>query len=120
MGWLRAAAAAPRGPARLDLYLRGTAAPTGTLAWPADEAEQAFLADVAARLGGEMWIGLDDEAEEGVWRLPDGQPAAFFAWGDGRPNGAEDQNCVVLDPGLGGAWNDRECQEARPGICRLP
>ena len=91
----------------------------GSLVTPESGPEQRALALLALELiGGETWLGLNDTEEEGVWRRADGSVAEFLAWADGRPNGGEAQNCVVLDPGLEGGWNDRECFEARPGICR--
>ncbi len=93
----------------------------GLLAWPEDAADQGFLVDNAPALsGGDAWIGVDDRANEGDWRRADGAPAAFTAWGDGRPNGAQDQNCVMMDFALGGGWNDRDCAELHPFVCRLP
>ncbi len=93
----------------------------GLLAWPEDAADQQFLVDNAPALsGGDAWIGVDDRANEGDWRRANGAPADFTAWGDGRPNGAQDQNCVMLDFALGGGWNDRDCAELHPFVCRLP
>jgi hypothetical protein len=94
----------------------------GTLAVPVDEAQQLFLASTVATLGvhDEWWIGVNDQAGEGGWVDAEGTPVSYLPWAAGMPNGDTVQNCVVIETSLGGGWNDRECDEARPSICRLP
>ena len=102
--------------ARADCANRG-----GLLGWPENDRAAAFFRENAAALsGGDTWIGVDDEAEEGVWRHADGTAADFVDWAPDRPNGAEDQNCALLDFGLDGGWNDRDCAELHGYVCRLP
>ena len=93
----------------------------GALAVPRSDAEQAFIAQTSVADGAvDAWIGADDEALEGVFRDPDGVVLAYTAWGVDRPNGAQDQNCVMLDSGLEGGWNDRACTELHGFVCRVP
>ncbi|MEK6607434.1 MAG: CotH kinase family protein [Myxococcota bacterium] len=92
----------------------------GRLATPRNDAEEAFVADLAlGRSAENWWLGINDIAQEGAWVESEGDPIAYFAWAPDRPNGTTDQNCVVLDAKLGG-WNDKACGEAHPAVCRLP
>jgi len=97
----------------------------GTLVVPASVAEQAHLVEQATAFGLDTpWIGPNDLRVEGQFVNPDGdQPLDADAlapyWGAGQPNGGVDQNCVVLEPLLGGAWADRDCGEPHPIVCRL-
>ena len=93
----------------------------GALAFPNNGLEHRFQVNTAFGIGRiNWWVGVDDEANEGVWALPNGARVFYFAWGDGRPNGAEDQNCVVIDAGLGGGWNDKACSEEHGTVCHVP
>jgi hypothetical protein len=93
----------------------------GALAVPLDEAARTALAQAAEPLAMEgWWIGANDGGAENHWVDPDGHAIDAPPWGAGRPNGARDQNCAVLEPGEGGAWNDEDCTDLHPVVCALP
>jgi len=93
----------------------------GTLAVPADEAEQTFLATEAFGLiANSWWIGANDIAQEGTWVDPVGVALSYLPWAPDQPNGGEQQNCAVLDQQSAGLWNDKDCQEVYPSVCKLP
>lgn len=92
-----------------------------TLAVPDDAAENDWVASTAMSLGNQnYWIGVDDQEEEGKYVKPDGTPVTFFAWGNGKPDGNDAQNCVSIDPAAGGSWNDKVCTQQFGAICKLP
>ena len=68
--------------------------------------ENAFVWGLAPP--GDRWIGLSDEATEGVWQWVTGEPVGFVNWAAGQPddfNGTEDY--AHMWPTTGdGAWND--------------
>ena len=74
---------------------------------------------VAALAGGvDAWIGLSDSASEGDFEWVDGTTPGFTRWYPGEPNdyaGAED--CVGVNFGQTGAWNDWGCETALPFVC---
>jgi len=81
----------------------------GHLAIVETAAEQDFLAGYVA--GADVWIGLSDEDENGVFRWIDGTLPRYTAWnGEGRPNaephgvpGGANEDYVVLHRGR---WAD--------------
>ncbi len=88
------------------------------LALPRDDAGQdAVVAGALERSREDWWIGIDDRAAERTWVGPDGAEVAFESWAPDRPNGGRDQNCVVLDAGFDGGWNDKACTEEHPVVC---
>ncbi len=60
------------------------------------------------------WIGLDDRVTEGEWRWSDQTRAGFFAWADGEPNNAGEEDCVEG----GSVWNDLGCDQDRAALCQ--
>jgi hypothetical protein len=54
----------------------------------------------------DLWIGLSDEAHEGVWRWVSGEPATYFNWGPGEPNGGRNENYGLLNARGTKKWND--------------
>jgi hypothetical protein len=74
--------------------------------------------------GRQIWLGIEDWHEEGVWRTLAFDPLGFTAWLDGEPNdgGPDGEDCAVLlarfDPEEHeGRWNDVGCTASRAYIC---
>lgn len=58
--------------------------------------------------GGVIWIGLNDEAVEGVFEWYDQSPVTFTNWAPGEPNNlGGNEDCVQIYPD--GLWNDLPC-----------
>lgn len=92
---------------------------------PRSPEEQAWIASRTQEIAaGAWWIGLDSYADQ--WWAADGLPVTWSAWGDGQPDEPGDmpddmgvQACALIDPALGGAWNDRPCHEQHPVVCKM-
>lgn len=93
----------------------------GTLAVPLNATENAWVTSTALGIAGQnWWIGLNDEQNDGVYLMPSGEVASYFAWGVGKPNGGTSQNCVVLDAADSGKWNDKACGDQGGAVCLVP
>lgn len=93
----------------------------GTLAVPLNTTENNWVTSTALGvLNQNWWIGLNDEKKEGVYIMPDGQVATFFAWGPGKPDGGTSQNCVLLNAAASGTWNDKACSDQAGAVCIVP
>ena len=81
------------------------------LATVRNAAENSWL---ATQFGNEMrWIGLTDEANEGIWRWVSGEPFTFNQWFSGEPNNLSlepgsngEEDYAVINWGSPGSWND--------------
>uniref|UniRef100_A0A8C7JYM6 C-type lectin domain family 4 member M-like n=1 Tax=Oncorhynchus kisutch TaxID=8019 RepID=A0A8C7JYM6_ONCKI len=71
------------------------------------------------------WIGLTDEAREGLWTWVDNtQLTTIFRflntsveyWHPDEPNGGREENCGMIQMNYD-AWNDTSCSAALPWIC---
>ncbi len=67
------------------------------------------------------WIGLSDEAVEGMWRWASGQAVTVLAWGAGVPDGDSAENCAAVSTRWTpyGLWDDRNCDEQKRFVCEL-
>jgi len=94
----------------------------GELFVPGNQGEQDEIAAHAMGLVKDnWWIGANRHLVPGTWTDATGSVLNFTAWGPDQPNGTEEQQCVVLDTGMGGLWNDKECDGySLPYICRRP
>lgn len=80
----------------------------GHLAAINSSAENDFI---FSRWGGPlgMWIGLSDQAVEGVFTWSNGDPLTFSFWADGEPNNLGNEDFVeIVDTrfAANGRWND--------------
>ncbi len=88
-----------------------------TLATISDSAEGEFVNElVEGARSVDVWIGLNDRSQEGVWTWASGEPVTFTAWDAGEPNdgaGGEDCGLVMTSAGTGSSrarrWDDRPC-----------
>lgn len=78
-----------------------------------DEVENSEL---AARLSGSAWLGLNDRDAEGEFVWENGSASGYRNWAGAEPNdegGGED--CVALE--RGGEWNDVPCANTYMVLC---
>ena len=67
---------------------------------------------------GNYWIGANDNGQEGYWKWTDGTPVTDYSWGWGEPNGGPLVNCVHVNYGGIGKWDDAPCGESKPYVCQ--
>jgi len=54
------------------------------------------------------WIGLNDLAEEGVFKWAESHDnVGFTNWHSGEPNNRDNEDCVMI--WVNGLWNDSQC-----------
>lgn len=67
----------------------------------------------------DMWIGLNDVVQEGVYQWLDGTNSTFTAWGSGSPNNyGSYQHCAIIDVSTMGKWNDWVCSDKFYALCK--
>lgn len=66
---------------------------------------------------GAVWLGGTDASTEGFWVWVTGESMGFQNWGAGEPNGGTAENCMALDAGNSGAWDDRPCSDTLAYVC---
>jgi hypothetical protein len=71
----------------------------GYVAIPNDENEMEAFDDISQNPNQPgYWVGITDQAQEGVWRTVLGDPATYLPWSTaqgGQPNGGAAADCVV-------------------------
>ena len=78
-----------------------------------DAAENQCILDELTRIGetGVIWIGFNDEAQEGNFVWYDQAPITYTNWAANEPNNAAgNENCTQILPN--GTWNDLNCNTA--------
>lgn len=82
----------------------------GHLATINDMTENEWVRVNVANAGGtvrNVWIGLTDEAVEGVFVWASGEPVSYVNWATGEPNNLGEQDYVEMR-GFSGEWNDAQ------------
>merc|ERR1712042_21805 len=64
-----------------------------------------------------MWIGASDLETEGTFVWTNGKKLSYTSWGPNEPNGREKENCVEVNWGKPGLWNDKSCRVSRAFMC---
>ncbi|XP_048051416.1 CD209 antigen-like protein 2 isoform X2 [Megalobrama amblycephala] len=67
-----------------------------------------------------VWIGLSDIENEGMWKWVDNSPLKQGFWDVGEPNNYHgDEDCIGLNPGIHtlNNWGDFVCSYKRKGLC---
>jgi hypothetical protein len=82
--------------------------------FPTSEMYDRVIAEVRQTYGGWLWLGLTDEAEEGVWRWVDGSLLTYSRWHPGEPNNSGNEDFAHVWDGGRTTWNDL------PGSSALP
>ncbi|XP_038065014.1 alpha-N-acetylgalactosamine-specific lectin-like [Patiria miniata] len=69
--------------------------------------------------GTDLWIGFDDQAEEGNFVWTDGSAGSYTGWRSGEPNNSGNEHCANLPKSWDGEWNDTKCGTPRQYICKM-
>jgi len=65
----------------------------------------------------ELWFGMNDIAEEGVWTWMSGE-SSYSNWLDGQPGGeSDDSDCAMMPNYDGYRWSDLPCSHLYWFIC---
>lgn len=72
----------------------------------------------------DIWLGMDDQTDEGEYHWidgtaawTDGSPRGYSNWRDGDPGSRALQDCVEFDGATGGEWADNFCVSRLPYVC---
>lgn len=75
-----------------------------------------------------IWIGLTDKTTEGTYVWEDGTPLGsdYTNWDPSRNGTSASHDCVYLNPGKNGLWNEDNCEDSffglfaheRPYVCQ--
>ncbi|KAM5157095.1 tetranectin isoform 2-T2 [Mantella aurantiaca] len=97
----------------------------GILSTPDTRDENNFLNDYVRKtlgLSSEIWIGINDMANEGSWVDMTGSRISFKHWQTGttfEPDGGKQENCASLSEAADGKWFDKNCKEELPFVCQF-
>ncbi|XP_007947853.1 tetranectin [Orycteropus afer afer] len=70
----------------------------------------------------EIWLGINDMADEGVWVDPTGGSISYKNWETeitAQPDGGKAENCAALSGAAAGKWFDKRCRDQLPYICQF-
>ncbi|KAM8967510.1 tetranectin [Pelodytes ibericus] len=97
----------------------------GTLSTPENGDENDSLYDYVHKTMGsnaEIWIGINDMANEGTWVDMTGHSVLFKHWEieiTKQPDGGKQENCASLSAIAIGKWLDKNCKTQLPFVCQF-
>ncbi|XP_033107417.1 macrophage mannose receptor 1-like isoform X2 [Anneissia japonica] len=92
----------------------------GKLASIHNEPEMNFINDNTDITISSYWIGLREYEIRGVYTWSDSTPFDYVNWAPGEPNDFNgEEQCVELYTSIG-SWNDLNCGDKIPFICKKP
>uniref|UniRef100_A0A8C5WA99 Mannose receptor C-type 2 n=1 Tax=Leptobrachium leishanense TaxID=445787 RepID=A0A8C5WA99_9ANUR len=80
--------------------------------------EQSYINGLLTGYSSTLWMGLNDMDTNGVWQWSDGSPLKFLNWENEQPSNSNDENCAVIRTETSGAWQNRNCGNALPYVCK--
>lgn len=78
---------------------------------------------IATLVGGaDAWLGGTDAGDEGNWIWENGDDYSYEGWRSGEPNNGNGsgEDCMVVEGGKGGTWDDRNCGNDYRYVCEVP
>ncbi|XP_040288106.1 tetranectin isoform X2 [Bufo bufo] len=97
----------------------------GTLSAPENGDENDALYEYVHKTLGsssEVWIGINDMANEGTWVDMTGNRISFKHWETEittQPDGGKQENCASLSAVAVGKWFDKKCRDTLPFVCQF-
>ncbi|XP_073463770.1 C-type mannose receptor 2 [Aquarana catesbeiana] len=80
--------------------------------------EQTYINGLLTGYSSTLWIGLNDLNVNGGWQWSDGSPLKYLNWENDQPSNSEEENCAVIRTETLGAWQNRNCYNALPYVCK--
>ncbi|XP_063816089.1 C-type mannose receptor 2 [Pseudophryne corroboree] len=80
--------------------------------------EQTYINGLLTGYSSTLWIGLNDLNVNGGWQWSDGAPLKYLNWETDQPSNSEEENCAVIRTESSGAWQNRNCYNALPYVCK--
>ena len=98
--------------AKQDCELNG-----GHLVTISDAGEDNFVLSLIS--SGSYWIGLTDEAQEGIFRWITNEPLAYMNWCPGEPSNSNNEDYGEINGCSFGKWNDQNITSVRKYILEM-
>ena len=90
----------------------------GHLASVHSNEENEFVAKLSP-LSKWLWLGGNDLSNESIWLWSDKSSFSFSSWSPGNPDNSNNQDCLVLNYGGLGKWDDQSCSVSRQFVCKI-
>lgn len=80
--------------------------------------EQTFLTGLTNTMTTSLWTGLNSLNFNAGWQWSGGSPFRYLNWVPGNPSSEPGINCVTLNTGKNGKWENKECNQKLGYICK--
>ncbi|XP_061490949.1 pulmonary surfactant-associated protein D-like [Rhineura floridana] len=88
----------------------------GQVASPRSAEENIATLKLAAKLGRHVYLGMNDQETEGIFKHLNGDTMKYSNWAPKEPNG-EQEDCIEMY--MDGKWNDIACSNVRLIMCEF-